>query len=63
MFFGIAFGPIVGFIAGFLGNIIADLISGYGFWFWWDLGNRLDGPGRRPDGFFLRQLQGALHFA
>lgn len=39
MFFGVAFGPIVGFISGFLGNIIGDLISGYGFYFWWDLGN------------------------
>jgi energy-coupling factor transport system substrate-specific component len=39
MFFGVVFGPIVGFIAGFLGNIISDLLSGYGFWFWWDLGN------------------------
>ena len=39
MFFGIVFGPIVGFISGFLGNIIGDLLSGYGFWFWWDLGN------------------------
>jgi len=43
MFFGVAFGPIVGFIAGFLGNIISDLIAGYGFWFWWDLGNGLMG--------------------
>jgi energy-coupling factor transport system substrate-specific component len=43
LFFGIAFGPIVGFIAGFLGNMITDLISGYGFWFWWDLGNGLMG--------------------
>ena len=39
MFFGVVFGPIVGFIAGFLGNLISDLLSGYGFWFWWDLGN------------------------
>jgi energy-coupling factor transport system substrate-specific component len=39
MFFGVAFGPIVGFIAGFLGNIISDMLSGYGFWFYWDLGN------------------------
>jgi energy-coupling factor transport system substrate-specific component len=39
MFFGVAFGPVVGFIAGFLGNIIGDLLSGYGFYFWWDLGN------------------------
>jgi len=43
MFFGVAFGPIVGFIAGFLGNIIGDLIAGYGFWFWWDLGNGIMG--------------------
>jgi len=43
MFFGVAFGPIVGFISGFLGNIISDLLSGYGFWFWWDLGNGLMG--------------------
>jgi energy-coupling factor transport system substrate-specific component len=41
MFFGVAFGPIVGFIAGFLGNVISDMLSGYGFWFWWDLGNGL----------------------
>jgi len=39
MFFGVAFGPIVGFIARALGNIISDLISGYGFYPWWDLGN------------------------
>ncbi len=38
-FFGVAFGPIVGFITGALGNIIGDLLSGYGFWPWWDLGN------------------------
>jgi len=43
LFFGLAFGPIVGFITGFLGNIIGDLISGYGFYFWWDLGNGLMG--------------------
>jgi energy-coupling factor transport system substrate-specific component len=43
MFFGIAFGPIVGFISGFVGNILSDLLSGYGFWFWWDLGNGIMG--------------------
>jgi energy-coupling factor transport system substrate-specific component len=43
LFFGIAFGPIVGFITGFLGNIIGDLLSAYGFWIWWDLGNGLIG--------------------
>lgn len=43
MFFGIAFGPIVGFITGFVGNILADFLSGYGFWIWWDLGNGILG--------------------
>lgn len=43
MFFGIAFGPVVGFITGFVGNILADMLSGYGFWIWWDLGNGLMG--------------------
>lgn len=43
MFFGIAFGPWVGFLSGFVGNVISDLISGYGFWPWWDIGNGLMG--------------------
>ncbi len=43
MFFGVAFGPLVGFISGFLGNIIGDFLSGWGFWFWWDLGNGIMG--------------------
>jgi energy-coupling factor transport system substrate-specific component len=42
-FFGVAFGPIVGFITGALGNIIGDLLSGFGFWPWWDLGNGIMG--------------------
>ena len=43
MFFGVAFGPWVGFISGFLGNIIGDALSGWGFWIWWDIGNGLMG--------------------
>lgn len=43
MFFGVVFGPWVGLISGLVGNIIGDLISGYGFWPWWDLGNGLMG--------------------
>lgn len=43
MFFGIAFGPWVGFLSGFLGNIIGDALSGWGFWIWWDIGNGLMG--------------------
>ncbi len=42
-FFGLAFGPWVGFITGLLGNIFGDLLSNYGFWPWWDLGNGLMG--------------------
>jgi len=43
MFFGVAFGPIVGFIAGAVGNILGDFMSGWGFWWHWDLGNGLMG--------------------
>ena len=43
MFFGVVFGPWVGFISGFLGNIIGDALSGWGFWIWWDIGNGLMG--------------------
>ena len=43
MFFGVAFGPWVGLLSGLGGNIFGDLMSGYGFWPWWDLGNGLMG--------------------
>ncbi|NIW49431.1 MAG: ECF transporter S component, partial [candidate division Zixibacteria bacterium] len=43
MFFGVAFGPIVGFITGFVGNVLGDFMSGWGFWWYWDLGNGLMG--------------------
>jgi energy-coupling factor transport system substrate-specific component len=39
IFFGAAFGPIVGFIAGLVGNILGDGLSGFGFWWHWSLGN------------------------
>ena len=42
-FFGLAFGPWVGLITGLVGNIIGDLLSAYGFWIWWDIGNGLMG--------------------
>jgi energy-coupling factor transport system substrate-specific component len=42
-FFGLVFGPIVGFITGALGNTLADLLAGFGFWPWWGLGNGLMG--------------------
>ena len=43
MFFGVAFGPLVGFLSGFVGNVLGDFLSGYGFWWAWDLGNGLMG--------------------
>lgn len=43
MFFGIAFGPIVGFLTGFVGNMLGDFMSGWGFWWHWDVGNGLMG--------------------
>ncbi|NJM07083.1 hypothetical protein HC891_14260 [Candidatus Gracilibacteria bacterium] len=43
MFFGALFGPWVGFFAGFVGNIIIDLIAGYGFSWNWSLANGLLG--------------------
>lgn len=43
MFFGIAFGPVAGFISGAVGNILGDFLSGYGFWWSWDIGNGLLG--------------------
>lgn len=43
MFFGVVFGPWVGFLSGAVGNILGDFLSGYGFWPWWDFGNGLMG--------------------
>jgi energy-coupling factor transport system substrate-specific component len=43
IFFGIAFGPWVGLIAGLVGNILGDAISGFGFWWHWDVGNGIMG--------------------
>ncbi len=43
LFFGVVFGPIVGFFVGGFGNIIGDLISYHSFYWNWDLGNALIG--------------------
>lgn len=50
MFMGIVFGPWVGLFSGAFGNVIGDLISGYGFYWAWDVGNGLVGmiPGLLP---------------
>lgn len=43
IFFGVAYGPIVGLLAGFIGNTLGDLISGFGFYWNWSLGSGLMG--------------------
>lgn len=50
IFMGIAFGPLVGLFTGLVGNILGDLLSGYGFFWAWDVGNGLIGliPGLLP---------------
>src|SRR5579875_1533798 len=43
LFFGAVFGPWVGLFSGGLGNFIGDLVSGYGVYWNWDVGNALIG--------------------
>jgi len=43
MFFGYAFGPIVGFFTGAVGNMFGDAISGFGLSPQWSIGNGLIG--------------------
>ena len=43
IFFGVAYGPIVGLLAGFIGNTLGDMISGFGFYWHGSLGNGLMG--------------------
>lgn len=40
---GALFGPVPAFFTGLIGNLIADLIGGWGFWFDWALGNGIAG--------------------
>lgn len=56
MFFGAAFGPIVGFIVGFAGNMIADLLSGFGFLWNWNVGNGLMGMIAGLATFYISRL-------
>jgi energy-coupling factor transport system substrate-specific component len=56
LFFGAAFGPVVGFFTGFVGNIIGDLLSGYGFSFNWSLGNGLMGLVAGLASYYVRRL-------
>jgi len=43
MFFGYAFGPVVGFFTGAVGNMFGDAISGFGLSPQWSIGNGLVG--------------------
>lgn len=43
MFMGVVFGPLVGLFSGLVGNVLGDLLSGYGFFWQWDVGNGLLG--------------------
>jgi uncharacterized membrane protein len=43
IFFGYAFGPVVGFFTGAVGNILGDFITGWGVYPAWDMGNGLMG--------------------
>lgn len=56
IFFGVAFGPAVGFFAGAVGNILGDALTGWGVYPVWDLANGLMGliPGLAAM-YFTRQ--------
>lgn len=43
IFFGLLWGPWVGFFVGGMGNLIGDTLSGIGFYPVWDLGNAVVG--------------------
>lgn len=43
IFFGVAFGPVVGFFTGFVGNVLGDALTGWGVYPLWDVGNGLIG--------------------
>ena len=43
VFFGYAFGPVVGFFTGAVGNILGDFLTGWGVYPAWDMGNGLLG--------------------
>jgi uncharacterized membrane protein len=43
MFFGFAFGPLVGFVTGALGNLFGDALTGFGLSPQWSIGNGLIG--------------------
>jgi uncharacterized membrane protein len=72
IFFGYAFGPVVGFFTGAVGNILGDFLTGWGVYPVWDIGNGLIGlvaglvllfPDRRKSLNTLTWLVGILVLA
>jgi energy-coupling factor transport system substrate-specific component len=63
LFFGVAFGPVVGFVVGFSGNLIADLLSGHGFLWNWDVGNGLMGLVAGLTTYFVNRLDNGRNIA
>ena len=63
LFFGVAFGPVVGFVVGFAGNLIADLLSGSGFVWNWDVGNGLMGLVAGLATYFVSRLDSGRNTA
>lgn len=41
--FAAYFGPLVGFFSGFLGNVLTDLLAGWGIWWNWELASGVFG--------------------
>jgi len=41
--FAVYFGPVVGFLAGFLGNMLTDLLAGWGIWWTWEMASGIFG--------------------
>ena len=41
--FAVYFGPVTGFFVGFLGNILTDMLAGWGIWWNWELASGIFG--------------------
>lgn len=41
--FSVYFGPIVGLLSGFLGNMLTDMLAGWGIWWNWELASGIFG--------------------
>ncbi len=58
IFFGFAFGPVVGFFAGMFGNVLGDALTGWGVFPIWDLANGLMGLVPGLAGMYLMKREG-----